>query len=69
MNEAARWDAEHDPPDEAEFTNGILPALQGVPLSKMVQATGLSLRYCSQIRRGRVPHGRHWSALRSCGRT
>ncbi len=65
MNEATRWDAEHDAPDETEFTSEILPALQGVALSRMVQATGLSLRYCSQIRRGRVPHPVHWNALRS----
>ena len=64
MNEAARWDAEHDTPDETEFTNKVLPALQGVPLSKMMQATGLSLRYCSQIRRGRVPHPMHWESFR-----
>ena len=67
MNEAARWDAEHVAPDEAEFTNDILPALQGVPLSKMMLATGLSLRYCSQIRRGRVPHPMHWSAFKALG--
>lgn len=40
--------------------------LQGVPLSAMMRATGLSLRYCSLIRRGlAVPHPRHWAALRA----
>jgi hypothetical protein len=30
-----------------------------------VRSSGLSLRYCSQIRRGeRTPHRRHWEALR-----
>jgi hypothetical protein len=38
--------------------------IQNVPLSRLVKATGLSLRYVSQIRRGeKVPHPRHWQAL------
>jgi CRISPR-associated endonuclease Cas1 len=62
--DALRWNAENGRPDEAEFTRAILPGLQGLPLSRMVEATGLSLRYCSQIRRGRVPHPVHWQNLR-----
>jgi hypothetical protein len=31
----------------------------------MMQATGLSLRYCSLIRRGYVPHPMHWESLRA----
>jgi hypothetical protein len=65
--DTARWDAEHEQSDRAEFTERILPGLQGVSLSKMMNATGLSLRYCSKIRRGRVPHARHWRALRQLG--
>jgi hypothetical protein len=42
----------------------ILPFIQEVPLSHLQQATGLSLRYVSLIRRGeRTPHPRHWRAL------
>jgi hypothetical protein len=43
-----------------------LPLIQNVPLSRLAKATGLSLRYVSQIRRGeKVPHPRHWNAFRS----
>jgi hypothetical protein len=42
----------------------ILPLIQDVPLSQLQQATGLSLRYVSLIRRGeRTPHPRHWRAF------
>jgi hypothetical protein len=45
----------------AEFTREILPLIQNVPLREFRQATGLSLRCVSLIRRGeRVPHPRHW---------
>jgi hypothetical protein len=51
--------------DLTVFQREILPRIQNVPLSRLVKATGLSLRYVSQIRRGeRVPHPRHWQALR-----
>ena len=46
------------------FTRDILPQLQAVSLVTLMQATGLSRRYCWQIRRGEVvPHPRHWAAL------
>jgi CRISPR-associated endonuclease Cas1 len=62
--EAAEWDRQHKRPDPAEFRNKILPKLQSVPLGQMVKATGLSLIYCSLVRRGAyVPHPRHWEAL------
>jgi CRISPR-associated endonuclease Cas1 len=52
--------------DMSLFTRDILPRIQGIPLSRLMGATGLSLRYVSQIRRGeRVPHPRHWGALRA----
>jgi len=58
------WDEKHAQPDPNEFVRAILPSLLGVPIQRMVEATGLSLRYCSLIRRGlRVPHPRHWSAF------
>jgi hypothetical protein len=47
-----------------DFTERIRPALQGVSLSAMQAATGLSLSSCSRIRSGRLmPHARHWRAL------
>ena len=64
--EAAAWRATHeDGADPETFRREILPRLQDVPLRAMMRATGLSLRYCSFIRRGeKVPHPRHWDALR-----
>jgi hypothetical protein len=64
--ELREWEAEHgkDPIDRSMFEREILPAIQGVPLSDLVRATGLTHVYLSQIRRGRkVPHPRHWPAL------
>lgn len=59
------WESNHGKlVDLSAFEREILPLIQGVPLSRLQRATGLSLRYVSQIRRGeRVPHPRHWSAL------
>jgi CRISPR-associated endonuclease Cas1 len=51
--------------DLSAFEREILPVIRTVPLSRLVRATGLSLRYCSLIRRGeKVPHPRHWEAFR-----
>jgi CRISPR-associated endonuclease Cas1 len=62
--EAAEWDRQHRRPDPAEFRKKILPKLQRVPLGQMVKATGLSLIYCSLVRRGvYIPHPRHWEVL------
>jgi hypothetical protein len=56
--------------DLTVFEREILPSIHGVPLSRLVKATGLSLRYCSQIRRGeKVPHPRHWAALAAATRS
>jgi len=52
--------------DLSAFDREILPLIQGVPLSRLQRATGLSLRYVSLIRRGeKTPHPRHWEGLRS----
>jgi hypothetical protein len=52
--------------DLSAFQRDILPLIQGVPLSRLQRATGLSLRFVSLIRRGeRTPHPRHWQAFRS----
>lgn len=50
--------------DVSAFQRDILPLIRDVPLSQLVRATGLSLRYCSLIRPGQmVPHPRHWVAF------
>jgi hypothetical protein len=50
------------------FAREILPAIQSLPLSELVRATGLTHRYLSKIRRGdKAPHPRHWPALRKAG--
>lgn len=55
------WEAEHDKPDPAIFQTEILPAIQSIPTSRLEQATGLSRRYLSMVRRGeQTPHPRHW---------
>ena len=59
------WD-KSNPSDSADldFEREILPRIQTVPLSRIMEATGLSLRYSSLIRRGsKVPHRRHWTKL------
>lgn len=67
--EAANWDREHGrQPDTEYFCREILPVIQGVPLRQLLSATGLSIRYCSMIRRGeRVPHPSHWQAFAMAG--
>jgi hypothetical protein len=52
-------------PEPGVFLREILPELRHVPIAQIVAATGLSAHYCSLIRLGkRVPHARHWDALR-----
>jgi hypothetical protein len=51
--------------DPAIFEEEIMPKLKTVSLLETMQATGLSRTYCGMIRRGvRIPHPRHWEALR-----
>jgi hypothetical protein len=62
------WTATHPKPvaDPEFFANEILPVIQELPLSDLVRATGLTAGYLSLIRSGtKVPHARHWPALRS----
>ncbi len=50
--------------DLSAFEREVLPLIQSVPLSRLQRATGLSLRYVSQIRRGeKTPHPQHWASL------
>ena len=67
--EAREWDERHGKlVDLSAFQRDILPLIREIPLSRLQQATGLSLRYVSLIRRGeRTPHPRHWQALLSAG--
>jgi hypothetical protein len=60
------WAREHpEQRDEAWFKREIAPRLDAFSLKKIGKATGLSLTACSRIRAGaRVPHPRHWEALR-----
>jgi hypothetical protein len=68
--ELQQWTAAH-PGTIAEpqlLASEILPLIQGLPLSDLVRATGLTHGYLSQIRSGRkVPHRRHWPRLVEVG--
>jgi hypothetical protein len=63
--DTAQWEREHQvDADPNFFKQNVLPQLQDVSLLTISRATGLSLDYCSKIRRGlREPHPRHWEAL------
>jgi CRISPR-associated endonuclease Cas1 len=63
--QVAEWEKKYGKlTDLSAFARDILPEIQRIPLSRLVKATGLSLRYCSQVRRGeKVPHPRHWDAF------
>jgi len=63
------WEREQlQVPDAAVFATEIKPKLDQMSLAAMMRATGLSRPYCSMIRCGvRVPHPRHWEALRALG--
>lgn len=60
------WEAEHgDGNAERErFVAEILPKLVDIPLSRIVEATGFSLRYAALVRDGEyVPHPVHHVSL------
>ncbi len=63
--EVRAWDERYGKLVElGAFDREILPQIQNVSLSVLSRATGLSIRYVSQIRRGeKRPHPRHWDAL------
>lgn len=65
--EGRRWREEHPlvKRDPEEFRRSFLPGLQGVPLSKIMEACGVAKSTASAIRSGkRVPAERHWGTLR-----
>jgi hypothetical protein len=52
--------------DPNAWSDNILPRLAAVPLKDIARVTGISVQSASRIRRGvRVPHPRHWAALRA----
>lgn len=60
----AYWSQALGPIDPGRFKEEILPKLREIPVEQIMKGTGLSLRYCSLIRRGLcVPHPRHWQRL------
>jgi CRISPR-associated endonuclease Cas1 len=66
--EQAAWEADNPDPqtDASVFAEEILPAIQQLPLSDLVRATGLTSGYLAQVRSGaKVPHPRHWQRLRA----
>jgi CRISPR-associated endonuclease Cas1 len=64
---ATAWASEAHPTEEAmSFRKDVLPYLEGMRANDVAALTGLSRPYCSAILRGdRVPHPRHWVALRA----
>lgn len=63
------WNRRNERLGPEMFTDEILPLLQNVTLSAMIDATGLSKSYCSFIKRGiKTPHERHWAVLSQLGR-
>jgi CRISPR-associated endonuclease Cas1 len=61
----AEWNANNDRPEANVFVEKILPGIQSISLKQLSTATGLSVDYCSKIRRGlNVPHPRHWPAFK-----
>jgi len=66
LRENAAWEREQlQVADPDAFAREIGPKVSEMSLAAMMRATGLSRPYCSMIRRGvRVPHPRHWEALR-----
>jgi CRISPR-associated protein Cas1 len=70
--EQAAWEKAnpHVDADRTVFEREILPLIQEVSLSQLARATGLTGGYLAQVRRGaKVPHQRHWPALRRVGAT
>jgi CRISPR-associated endonuclease Cas1 len=63
--ELAAWEEVHTTEaDVGVYERVIQPYLAEVGLAAMMQATGLSRRYCWMIKTGqKVPHRRHWQAL------
>lgn len=61
------WETQHGRSgDPRIFRTEILPSLARLPLRHLSAVTGLTTTTCSLVRRGlRLPHPRHWPALRA----
>lgn len=60
----AAWDELHGKQDVTTYWTAVFPWIQATPVRQLAKRSGLSLTYCSSIRRGlKVPHARHWEAL------
>ena len=66
LREAREWQRTHEWPDDlSAFGRDLAPQLQGVSARAIAEATGLSLSYCRQLRKGEVtPHPMWWEALK-----
>lgn len=63
---ASSGNATNELPDPVVFVEEILPSLQSVSVRVMAAATGLTIGYCSLVRRGsRTPHPMHGNNLRA----
>jgi CRISPR-associated endonuclease Cas1 len=62
---AREWQRTHSWPADLEaFGREILPALANVLPAELASATGLSIAYCRQVKRGRAtPHPMWWQAM------
>jgi len=59
------WEGSHGRQGPEVFKLEILPVLEGMPVRRLVSATGLTRAYCAKIVKGElVPHPRHWLALK-----
>ncbi|MDQ3690973.1 MAG: CRISPR-associated endonuclease Cas1 [Chloroflexota bacterium] len=59
------WEDSHpEPVDTNHYAVAILPNLRQLSAQAIARATGLSVSYCSEIKRGqRTPHPRWWETL------
>jgi len=66
QNAASRqWERDNPMPPDSVYLEEIVPHLDRVTVPQIANATGLSSGYASMIRRGiKIPHPRHWKALK-----
>ena len=59
------WERAHPGPVAPErFQKEVVPKLQALTARAIARATGLSVSYCAQVKRGeRVPHPRWWDVM------
>jgi len=61
------WDVAHkgEKFDPEWFIASVMPGLATVSLPAIAKATGMSTTAAGKVRAGRLPHPRHWEALRA----